>query len=254
MSVIAVEQDRISHSPLLALVGDYSPEVPAHRAIPQALELAKAATGAEVSWRWVSTGDIRDAARDLAECAAVWVVPASPYASMAGALAAIRWARETGWPFLGTCGGFQHALVEFARTVAGITAADHAEGNERADSLVVTPLTCPLIEQTGSLHFAPHSQLHRIYGSDEAAESYRCRYGLNAVYRMRLEEAGLYFSGFDDAGEVRAFELPSHPFFIGTLFQPERAALRGESHPLICAFVQAILLRELEDKGPARQP
>lgn len=226
--------------PLIALVGDYSPDVPAHRAIPRALELAGAA-GCEISWRWCPTEKIADPARDLADCAAVWVVPASPYANRRGALEAIRWARETGRPFLGTCGGFQHALIEFARNVAGLRAADHAESNAHADTLVVTQLACPLVEKTGALHFVLGSQLQRAYANSDANEAYHCRYGLNAEYRLQLERAGLCFSGFDDAGDVRAFELTSHPFFIGTLFQPERSALRGEMHPLISAFARAIL-------------
>ena len=227
--------------PLIALVGDYSSEVLAHRAIPRALELACAAVGGEVSWRWFPTSDIHDAAQDLADCSAVWVVPASPYVNMNGALDAIQWARETGRPFLGTCGGFQHSLIEFARHVAGLAAADHEESNAHADTPLVTQLDCPLVERTGTLHFAPGSRMRNAYGCGEATEGYHCRYGLNAEYRVKLEKSGLCFSGFDDAGEVRAFELPPHPFFIGTLFQPERRALDGEAPPLICAFVRAIL-------------
>jgi len=224
----------------IALVGDYSPSVLAHQAIPHALRLACIATRSKVSWQWIPTSDIRDAALEFAPYDAVWLVPASPYANMPGALAAIQWARETDRPFLGTCGGFQHALIEFARNVAGLTAADHAESNKHADTLVVTPLSCSLVEKGGAIRFAPSSQLRRAYGSDEANEGYRCSYGFNIEHRTRLEQAGLRFSGFDEAGEVRAFELPSHPFFIGTLFQPERSALRGEVHPLISAFIRAI--------------
>jgi CTP synthase (UTP-ammonia lyase) len=240
-----------SGPPLIALVGDFSSDAIAHRAIPRALELASAAVGRDVSWRWIHTGAIRDAARDLASCAAVWVVPASPYANMSGALEAIRWARETGRPFLGTCGGFQHALIEFARNVAGLVDADHAESNAHAETLVMTPLSCSLVEMTGSIHFATGSQLRGIFGRDQAVEGYHCNYGLNVEYRARLEKAGLHFSGFDDAGEVRAFELPSHPFFIGTLFQPERSALRGEVHPLIGAFVRA---RRAEHSADPTEP
>lgn len=235
----AVGPGRISSRPQIALVGDYSPAVRAHRAIPLALELASAATGQDISWQWFHTDSLHDASSGLASCAAVWVVPASPYANMASALDAIRWARETRRPFLGTCGGFQHALIEFAQNVAGLAAADHAESNDRADTLVVTRLSCSLVEKTGALHFTPGSQLHRAYGRDQTTEGYHCNYGLNAEYRTQLESGGLRFSGFDDAGELRAFELPSHPFFIGTLFQPERSSLRNEAHPLICAFVQA---------------
>ena len=242
-AMTTAEPGEVSNRPLVALVGDYSPDVPAHRAIPRALELAGAAVGAEISWRWFPTDDIRDASVDLADCAAVWVVPATPYVNMQGALEAIRWARETGCPFLGTCGGFQHALIEFARNVAGLIGADHAESNAHAETLVVTPLSCSLVEKSGALHFVSGSQLRRFYGCEQALEAYHCNYGLNDAYRARLEKAGLCFSGFDDAGDVRALELSSHPFFIGTLFQPERSALRDAVHPLITAFVRAIRLR-----------
>ena len=227
--------------PRIALVGDYSPEVVAHRAIPRALELACTATPADVTWQWIPTRAVREAARDLAEFAAVWLVPASPYENMAGALAAIRFARETKRPFLGTCGGFQHALIEFARHVAGLASADHAEMNPDGNTLVVTPLTCSLVEKTGDVRFEPDSQLRAIYGRDAAGEGYHCNYGVNPAHRVALERAGLRFTAFDAAGEIRAAELPAsvHPFFIGTLFQPERAALRGETPPLVRAFVTA---------------
>lgn len=230
-------------NPLIALVGDYSPDVIAHRAIPRALELARAETGAAVAWQWVHTRDIGDADRDLARFAAVWVVPASPYENMAGALATIRWARETRRPFLGTCGGFQHALIEFARAVAGLGTADHAETNPSGGTLVITPLACSLVEQTGQVRFAPGSLIHAAYGRDTAVEGYHCTYGVNAAHRTALERAGLRFTAFGDTGEIRAAELLAtiHPFFVGTLFQPERAALRGETPPLARAFVQAVM-------------
>ncbi|MEO7598840.1 MAG: hypothetical protein ABIV50_07905, partial [Opitutus sp.] len=148
----------------------------------------------------------------------------------------------SGRPFLGTCGGFQHALIEFARNVLGINEADHAETNPNADALVVTRLTCSLIEQTGELRLLPGSELHRIYGSTATHEGYHCNYGPAVSFRERFEAAGLWFTAFDPNGEPRAAELASsaHPFFIGTLFQPERAALRGETPPVVRAFVQAV--------------
>lgn len=237
----------------IALVGDHNPQVTAHAAIPPALELARAATGVAISWTWVHTTTIRDARKDLSAFAAIWVVPASPYASMAGALAAIRFARETGRPFLGTCGGFQHALIEFARNVCGVREADHAETakngsgvgesgrGERGEAppLVITPLACSQVEKTGDITFTPGSRLHAIFHGKPTTEGYHCSYGLNPEWRSRLEAAGLRFTGFGAAGQVRAGELPAHPFFFVTLFQPERSALRGERHPLITAFVRA---------------
>lgn len=228
--------------PTIVLVGDYSPEVPAHRAIPIALTRARATGSHALEWTWVRTRDIRDAANDLCDFSAVWAVPASPYENMPGALAAIRFARETGRPFLGTCGGFQHALIEFARNVAGLRDADHAETNPSGGTLVVTRLACSLVEQVGEVHFAPDSLIRAAYGRDTAREGYRCNFGLNPVHRETLARAGLVFTAFDPDGEIRAAELPAtrHPFFLGTLFQPERGALRGETPPVVTAFVGAI--------------
>lgn len=225
----------------IALVGDYTAASVAHRAIPPAIELAGQAEREPVTFTWVPTASIQDAPHDLARFNAVWVVPASPYVSMAGALAAIRWARETKRPLFGSCGGFQHMLIEFARNQAGLGVADTAETNPTGTELVVTPLACSLVEQTSPLRFAPGSRVREIYGRDDAVEGYHCRYGLNAAYRHALEKAGLRFTAFDENGEPRAAELPEsvHPFYIGTLFQPERAALRGEAPPLMRALVRA---------------
>ena len=225
----------------LALVGDYNPQVPAHRAIPTALELAGVATGVKLEWTWIGTEKITDASRDLAGYSAVWLVPASPYKNMAGALAAIRHARENRLPFLGTCGGFQHALIECARNLAQIGDADHAESNPAGSNLVVTQLACSLVGYAGDISFTPGSLLHQIFQGQPAREEYHCQYGVNPAFRPRLESAGLRFTGFDPNGEIRAVELAEYPFFVGTLFQPERSALRGRHHPLIQAFVRAIL-------------
>ena len=230
----------------IALVGDYSDTVLAHRAIPQALLLASRGRAVPVDWRWIQTRDIKDPLRDLADFSGVWVVPASPYENMDGALAAIRFARETRRPFLGTCGGFQHAIIEFARNVAGIADADHGETNPAGDTLVVTPLQCALREQTSQLRFVPGSVIATAYQRGQAVEGYNCSYGINERFRERLEKAGLRFTAFDTNNDIRAGELPSavHPFFVGTLFQPERAALRGETPPLVRAFVEAVRQRQ----------
>lgn len=226
--------------PRIALVGDFSADVVAHRAIPQALTFAREHAGAAVEWEWIDTASLTDASSQLADYAGIWCVPGSPYRNATGALAAIRFARETQRPFLGTCGGFQHALIEFARHVLGVAGADHAETAPQGANLVVTPLACSLVGQQADIAFTPGSQLDRIFGGGVAREGYHCNYGPNAAYRSRFEAAGLRFTGFDREGQVRACELAGHPFFIGTLFQPERHALRRASHPLIEAFVSSL--------------
>jgi CTP synthase (UTP-ammonia lyase) len=227
-------------APLIALVGDYRPEVIAHRCIPDALRLASGPEGT-IGFRWIATTELSTAPSQLEAFSAVWLVPASPYADMDAALSAVQFARTTDRPFLGTCGGFQHALIEFARNVAGLASADHAETSPAAVTPVVTALKCNLVDQSQTLRLVPGSQLQKCYGADTATEGYRCNYGVNSAYRPHLETAGLRFTAFDHANEVRAFELPAQRFFIGTLFQPERSALTGSPHPLIRAFVQATL-------------
>ncbi|MGA2613356.1 MAG: CTP synthase [Spirochaetia bacterium] len=228
------------HEIRVALVGDYDPEVTAHRAIPLALELASQAAGTPASWDWVGTATIgANPALRLSRYDAIWCVPASPYASMAGALSAIRFARESGRPFLGTCGGCQHALIEYARDVLGLDEADHAETNPDAKLPVVSALSCALVEKSARIRIVEGSVLSRIYPVMEIEETYHCSYGVNQAFQHLLFSSGIRISARDTAGEVRAFELVGHPFFIGTLFQPERAALAGRRHSLIDAFLSA---------------
>ncbi len=217
----------------IALIGDYDPAVTAHQAIPVALRFA--ADGASVQPEWLATEAALTA--DLEGYSGFWCVPASPYRSMDGALRAIRFARENGRPYLGTCGGCQHAVLEFARNVLGIVTAGHRESDPGTAEPVITNLTCALIEATESLRVIRGTRLHGIYGVDEVTEAYRCSYGVNPDYVRRLEEGGLCTGILGPNGEARAFELQHHPFFFATLFQPERSALRAERHPLVRAFV-----------------
>ena len=101
------------------------------------------------------------------------------------------------------------------------------------------PLACGLVEVTGRISLVAGSRLAAIYGASHAVEGYHCRYGLGPAYAKRLAAGPLRASAYDAAGEVRAVELDSHPFFMGTLFQPERSALASQTHPLITAFVEA---------------
>jgi CTP synthase (UTP-ammonia lyase) len=225
----------------IALVGDFDPTVTAHRAIPQALQISADRLGVEVAPIWVHTATIDPTcAGQFSEYAALWCVPASPYASMSGALWAIRSARELPRPFLGTCGGFQHAVLEYMRHVLGHTVADHAETSPDAAMPVISRLTCSLVEQTGEVLLHDGSRLREIYGTHKADEEYHCNFGLNPEYTNLLTgRSDLRVAATDRTGAVRAIELVGHPFFVATLFQPERSGLRGIEHPLVTAFVAA---------------
>ena len=124
-------------------------------------------------------------------------------------------------------------------SVLGWSGAEHAETSPEAECLVVTPLACALVEAQGTVRFLPGSRLRTAYGVGEAVEGYRCRYGLNPALRAALTAGPLRVAAEDEAGDVRAVELDGHPFFVATLFQPERAAIRGEVPPIVAAFVRA---------------
>ncbi|HTO82077.1 MAG TPA: CTP synthase [Methylomirabilota bacterium] len=222
----------------IGLVGDYDAGVTAHQAIPRALALAEASVGARLAFRWLPTESI-DSDAVVAPFDALWCVPASPYRSMDGALRAIRFAREAGRPFLGTCGGFQHAVVEYARNVLGWADAEHAETAPDAARPVITPLACSLVEVKDKIRLLPGTRISAAYGTREAAEGYHCRYGLNEAFRESLTNGPLHVTAEDAAGDIRALELEGHPFFVATLFQPERAALADRLPPLVAAFARA---------------
>ena len=223
----------------IALVGDYSPDVTAHIAIPRALDMSSADTLHAIEAVWIPTHELSTSVKALQSVHAVWCVPASPYVSMEGALNAIRYARENGLPFLGTCGGYQHAALEFARHVLGLTKADNGEVNPDAEMPLIAPLSCALVEQSGDIAFDEGSMLARIHGATRVTETYHCSYGIAPDLVGLFDDSALRVTGVDAEGEPRAFELVSHPFFIGSAYQPERSALSGKPHPLINAFVTA---------------
>jgi CTP synthase (UTP-ammonia lyase) len=171
----------------------------------------------------------------------LWCVPGSPYNSMDGALRAIQSARASGRPFLGSCGGFQHAVIEYARNVLGWQDAEHAETSPDAQRAVIAPLQCALVEVQGRVRFVPGSRIAAAYGVAEADEGYHCSYGLNPRFQARLLDGPLRATAHDESGDVRAVELDGHPFYVATLFQSERAALRDAVPPLVVAFVRACM-------------
>jgi len=224
--------------PTIALVGDRSPSVRAHVRIPQLIDALRRRDGVVLDPYWVPSTEAHE---NLEGFDGIWVVPGSPYESAEGAIQAARTARENNIPFLGTCGGFQHALLMLARDLAGIDAA-HAEYGESEGELVIVELACSLVGHEGAISYEPGTLMQEIMGTDRSVERYHCSYGLDPAYLQRLRDAGVVFSAHDDAGDVRALELPGHPFFLGTLFQPELAGDGTRAHPVIRAFARQLAL------------
>ncbi|MEN5018719.1 CTP synthase [Erwinia sp. Eh17-17] len=221
----------------LALVGDYRPDAVAHQAIPKAVQLAAQSLNLNVDSQWLPTEKITDH-RVLQQYDALWLTPGSPYRNDAGAFLTIRYARENNVPFLGSCGGFQYAMVEYARNVMGWSDAGHAE-TDSDGRLVIAPLSCSLVEKTGDIVIEPGTLLAQAYGKTEISEGYHCNFGVNPEFVADLKAYPLRLSAYDREGDVRAMELPGHKFYAATLFQSERAALRDELSPLLVELLRA---------------
>jgi CTP synthase (UTP-ammonia lyase) len=224
----------------IGLIGDFDSQKAAHVAIPKALELACSELGVQFAYQWIRTPLLEtDVEQKLSKYQAIWAVPGFPYTNMQGALNGIQFAREHQVPFLGTCGGFQHMMIEYARNVLRLSEADHAETNPTSSLVLVVPLTCSVSEQNHTFKLTPGSTVAKIYGHNEIAEQYGiCNYGLNPDFRSLFEQNGMKIAGVDTNDEVRIMELSSNRFFVGTLFQPERSAFNNIVHPLIKAFIQ----------------
>ncbi len=232
----------------LALVGDRSPSVRAHTRIPLLIEALRRRDGLVLDPYWIPSTE----AEDLEAFDGIWVVPGSPYADPEKVIAAVRTAREREIPFLGTCGGFQHAILELARDLAGIDDAAHAEYGPAATEVIV-PLECSLVGHEGAIRYTPGTLMAEIAGVDRSLERYHCAYGIATPFIETLEAAGVVFGAHDEDGAPRALELPGHPFFLGTLFQPELAGDGNRAHPVIRAFAGAVA-RRIAPAWPTANP
>ena len=226
----------------IALLGDYSPENPRHVATHAAIEHSCRHINACCEASWVATDAIDQSL--FKRYSAIWVAPGSPYKNMEKALWAIRYAREQGVPCFGTCGGFQHMIIEYGRNVLGFVDAQHAEYDPYASNLFISRLECALAGREMTLRFAPDSRTAEIYGMPTAKEEYYCNFGVNPDRVGLLKNSSLKVAGSDQEGEIRIIELPDHPFFIGTLFVPQTRSAEDRPHPLVTAFVKAAAGRE----------
>lgn len=221
----------------IAVVGDYQPDHETHPATTAALGHAASALSVRVEATWLATDTV--SVERLAGYDGFWIAPGSPYRSLEGALQAIRVARTQDRPLLGTCAGFQHIVLEYARNVLGYRGAQHAEYAPDADDLFVTPLSCSLAGQSLEVCFSDASRALRAYHGPSATERYYCNFGLNPDRASELEAAGLAVTGRDQDGEARIVEVRAHRFFVGTLFVPQVSSAPGRPHPLVVAFVAA---------------
>jgi CTP synthase (UTP-ammonia lyase) len=216
----------------IAVLGDRNVDYLTHRELDATLELMPG----DVDARWLPSPD----AAAAAGADGLWVVPGTPYRDDDAVLEAIRRARTAGVPMLGTCGGFQYMLVEFARNVAGMGEAANAETDPEAAEPVVARLSCSLVGEERQVTAVPGTRLADLCGTDPFTGFHWCNYGLAPDHEAALTRAGLVVAARAPDAGVEAVELPGHPFFLATLFQPQvGSSASGRLHPLVGALISA---------------
>ena len=236
----------------IGILGDFNPEFRSHHATPDSLQHAARKLDLKVESEWIPTPSLigSDTEKILESFDGLWASPGSPYKSFDGMLKGIEFARRRDWPFLGTCAGFQYALIEFARNVVGIADADSAENNSGSKNIVIYPVACAVPNRKGDapklsgmvpeIRLRPGSYLQSFYGKKEiVTEEFFCNFEVNPEYEWCAMEAGFPVVARGSQGEIRAIESPAHRFFIATLFQPQLSSTEKNPHPLVMAFVQA---------------
>ncbi len=242
----------MSHSVRIGIVGDFNPDFASHHATTSSVQHAARKINIKVEAEWIPTPTLAASADKILErFDGLWASPGSPYKSFDGMLNAIEFARRRDWPFLGTCGGFQYALIEFARNVLGMADADSAENDSGSRNIVIYPVACAVTGVKGGaprlsgsvpeIRLRPGSYLQSFYGKEkeQVSEEFFCNFEVNPEFEWATMEAGFPVVARGANGEIRAIESPAHRFFIATLFQPQLSSSEENPHPVILAFVQA---------------
>jgi CTP synthase len=256
----------------VAIVGKYVDLPDAYLSVVEALRHAGLANGIEVDLRWIASDDLAPTsgsgasdiddrvARRLDGVDGVVIPGGFGFRGVEGKIAAIRWARVHGVPFLGLCLGLQSAVIEVARSLAGLEQAHSAEFDPTTphpvidlmpDQRGITAKGGTMRLGTYAARLAAGSKVRALYGDEPVVtERHRHRYEVNNRYRATLEAAGLRFSGLSpDERLVEFLELPDHPFFVATQAHPELTSRPNRPHPLFDGFVRAGLQHRREASG-----
>ena len=244
----------------IAMVGKYVGLTESYKSLNEALTHAGIQCGTRVHIEYFDSEQIQ---REGTECLqgvdAVLVPGGFGERGVEGKIAAVRYARENGVPYLGICLGMQVAVIEYARNVAGLEGAHSTEFNRAAPHPVIALIT-EWMNLDGSIEarseasdlggtmrlgaqdcrLAKGTISRKLYGRDVITERHRHRYEFNNRYRQDLEDVGMKVAGTSIDGRlVEVIEIPAHPWFVACQFHPEFTSTPRYGHPLFSGFVQA---------------
>ncbi len=243
----------------IAIVGKYTGMKDAYKSLIEALAHGGLANRVRVNLDWIESEIFEggDPAAHLEHVNGILVPGGFGQRGAEGKILAARFARERNVPYFGICFGMQMAVIEAARTLAGIPGANSTEFgpcDEPVVGLMTEWVRGNELEQRGAggnlggtmrlgaypAHLRAGSRIAQIYGKQDISERHRHRYEVNDAYRERLEARGLLFAGTSPDGLLpETVEIPEHPWFIGVQYHPELKSRPFEPHPLFASFIEA---------------
>jgi CTP synthase len=240
----------------IAVVGKYVALVDSYKSVQEALIHGGIANDVGVEIDWLSSEDFEEAeggGERLAGYHGLLIPGGFGVRGVEGMLNAIGWARENRLPFFGICLGLQTAIIEFTRSVCGLTESHSMEWDRATQHPViclmdtqrqVTDLGGTMRLGAFNARLVPGSRAAETYGAHEISERHRHRYEVNNAYRDPLREAGMEVSATSPDGNlVEMIELPDHPWFLATQFHPELKSRPNHPHPLFASFITAAVAR-----------
>jgi CTP synthase len=238
----------------VAIVGKYVSLPDAYLSAVEALRHAGIALEAQVEVSWVDSEqleDVDDLDKVFSGIQGIIVPGGFGCRGVEGKILAARYARENKIPFFGLCLGLQCAVVEYARSVLGLSDAHTTECDPNTPHPVVKCLPGQegVTELGGTMRLgalpcrvSDGSLAKAAYQTDVIYERHRHRYEVNAEYKDMLEAKGLIVSGTSlDGRHIEIMELKDHPWFLGTQYHPEFKSRPNRPHPLFSGFLKAIL-------------
>jgi CTP synthase len=247
----------------IAIVGKYTGMKDAYKSLIEALMHGGIANRVKVNLDWIESEvfEKEDPAPFLEHVHGILVPGGFGHRGAEGKIRAATFARQRKVPYFGICFGMQMAVIEAARSLAGITDANSTEFGPTAEpvvGLMTEWMRGNELEQRaadgnlgGTMRLGAYastlaagSKIAQIYGTTEISERHRHRYEVNMSYRDRLEAKGMSFCGLSPDGLLpETIEYPDHPWFIGVQYHPELKSRPFEPHPLFASFVQAAMVQ-----------
>lgn len=251
----------------IGMVGKYVELHDAYKSVNEALKHGGLKNRLQVHIKYIDSEDVEVKGTDvLAGLDAILVPGGFGRRGIEGKIAAAKYARENGIPYLGICLGMQVALIEYARDVAGMAGANSTEFDPDTKYPVVALIT-EWKDESGKVekrsdksdlggtmrlggqlcHLQPGSKVRELYGQDDIVERHRHRYEVNNNLIKQITDKGLKIAGLStDNKLVEIIENPNHPWFIGVQFHPEFTSNPRKGHPLFSGFIKAA--KEYQDK------